>query len=90
MTKSVGDAKVENLCRKSRNILNAKRAVSIQEVPSAIGTIISVLPAFVYGKRQYRALESCKISAFKNFRRRFLKAMPYQQKSHLGFGVLAK
>ena len=81
MTLSVGDAKVENLCRKTSSILSAKRPVSIREVASAIGTIISVLPAFVYGKRHYRALESCKISALKISGGDFSKPCPINKKA---------
>ena len=81
MTISVGDAKVENLCRKYRNILNSKRPISIQEVASAIGTIISVLTTFVYGKRHYRALESCKISALKISGGDFSKPCPINEKA---------
>ncbi len=49
--------------------------MSIRDVPSVVGLIVSAFPAVKFGPLHYRALEFCKTGALKSFHGNFDHAM---------------
>ena len=57
----VSEDKLGNLKQKLIGLYRPR--ITIRDISSAIGTIISILPAFTYGKLHYRRLEKCKMDS---------------------------
>ena len=72
MTVSITNGKTEAIILKIRSFLENK-SLTIRELVSVIGSVISLFPAIAFGKLHYRALEKDKTNALKKFAGNFDK-----------------